>query len=144
MLIFLCRDGRFFLTHKRNIRGLIEHRGKRPKLNHRAVSIKMANATKATLEDIAAQYGCLRGGEPWIGGLLARIAEGDLVVFPAPPKPIKELEVDNQGMSQEERAWLDADLSRLAEHEPYDWGETDPLTVGQNVRYDEKLGWVAE
>ncbi len=32
------------------------------------------------------------------------------------------------------RAWHDADLSRLGEVEPYDWGDTDPETVGEPLR----------
>ena len=33
----------------------------------------------------------------------------------------------------ETRAWMDSDLSRLGEYEPYDWGDEDPNTVGQPV-----------
>ena len=31
--------------------------------------------------------------------------------------------LDEQGAADDDRAWLDADLSRLGEYEPYDWGE---------------------
>ncbi len=33
----------------------------------------------------------------------------------------------------ETRAWMDSDLSRLGEIEPYDWGDQDPNTLGQPV-----------
>ncbi len=36
------------------------------------------------------------------------------------------------------RAWHDADLSRLGEIEPYDWGDTDPETVGEPLRLDQR------
>jgi hypothetical protein len=34
-----------------------------------------------------------------------------------------------------EKAWLDSDLSRLGEYEPYDWGDTDPESVGKPISY---------
>lgn len=33
----------------------------------------------------------------------------------------------------EARQWLDSDLSRLGEFEPYDFGGHDPMTLGQPV-----------
>ena len=36
-------------------------------------------------------------------------------------------------MDLETRAWHDADLSRLGEIEPYDWGDLDPNTLGRAV-----------
>lgn len=60
-------------------------RGKRPKLNHETVAMRMAPETKAALEDIAASYDCYYGGKPWIAGLLAKIAQEELIIVPAPP-----------------------------------------------------------
>lgn len=34
--------------------------------------------------------------------------------------------------------WHDADLSRLGEYEPYDWGEVDPETVGEPLRLGDR------
>ncbi|MBI3961843.1 MAG: helix-turn-helix transcriptional regulator [Deinococcus sp.] len=36
----------------------------------------------------------------------------------------------------ETRAWHDADLSRLGEYEPYDWGDIDPETLGKPLRFE--------
>ncbi len=66
---------------------LILGRGKRPKLNHLTVSMKMSSQTKESLKAIASQYGCYHGKTPWIAGLLTKIASGELIVVPAPPKP---------------------------------------------------------
>ena len=38
------------------------------------------------------------------------------------------------GAADDDRAWLDADLSRLGEIEPYDWGDEDPETLGEPLR----------
>ncbi|GGS40560.1 helix-turn-helix domain-containing protein [Deinococcus knuensis] len=35
--------------------------------------------------------------------------------------------------SAEDTSWQTADLSRLADEEPYDWGGVDPLTLGKAV-----------
>jgi hypothetical protein len=61
-------------------------RGKRKKLDNPTVAMRLSEQTKATLEEIALQYGCLYGGEPWIAGLLTKIGEGQLLIVPAPPK----------------------------------------------------------
>jgi hypothetical protein len=37
-------------------------------------------------------------------------------------------------MDDETRAWHDADVSKLADYEPYDWGDIDPLTIGEPLR----------
>lgn len=44
-----------------------------------------------------------------------------------------------QGLTDEDKEWLDADLSRATEIEPYDWGGTDPL-AGERVRWDAGRG----
>ena len=46
-------------------------------------------------------------------------------------------------LDDESRAWLDSDLSRLSEF-PYDWGEVDPDSVGEPLRYDSERGWVSD
>lgn len=33
---------------------------------------------------------------------------------------------DEEGMREEDRAWLDADLSNMGDVEPYDWGPDGP------------------
>lgn len=60
-------------------------RGKRPKLNHQAVSMRMSINVKQSLEEIAGSYDCFYGGKPQISKLLEKIANGDLLVVPAPP-----------------------------------------------------------
>ena len=42
--------------------------------------------------------------------------------------------LDEQDAADDDRAWLDADLSRLGEYEPYDWGDADPETLGEPLR----------
>lgn len=37
-------------------------------------------------------------------------------------------------MDDETKAWHDADLSKLSDYEPYDWGDIDPLTIGEPLR----------
>ena len=59
-------------------------RGKRPKLNHQTVGMRMSPETKQNLEKIAQAYHCLYGGKPQISGLLDKIAAGELMVVPAP------------------------------------------------------------
>ncbi len=44
-------------------------------------------------------------------------------------------------MDDETRAWMDADLSRLGEHEPYDWGPDGP-PKGKPIRYEPGVGFV--
>ncbi len=70
-----------------NTENLKQGWGKRPKLGHKTVGMRMSDETKQTLEQLAAQYGCRHGGEPWIAGLLKRIADGELMIVPAPPSP---------------------------------------------------------
>jgi hypothetical protein len=43
----------------------------------------------------------------------------------------------------EDRAWMDSDLSRLGEYEPYDWGQEGP-PAGLPVRYIPGVGIVIE
>jgi hypothetical protein len=52
--------------------------------------------------------------------------------------------VKNEAMDQEDKGWLESDLSRLSELEPYDWGDVDPETTGQPIRYEQGMGFVVE
>jgi hypothetical protein len=44
----------------------------------------------------------------------------------------------------EDQDWLETDLSHLSELEPYDWGDTDPSTLGKPVHYEPDVGFVVE
>lgn len=52
--------------------------------------------------------------------------------------------VEVETMSQEDQDWLETDLSRLSEFEPYDWGDVDPTTLGKPVHYEPGIGFVVE
>lgn len=43
-------------------------------------------------------------------------------------------------MDEETRAWLDAPID--APLEPYDWGDQNPETLGEALRFDAERGWV--
>jgi hypothetical protein len=47
-------------------------------------------------------------------------------------------------MSQEDKSWLESDLSNLFELEPYDWGEVDPQTTDKPIRYEQGVGFIIE
>ncbi len=47
------------------------------------------------------------------------------------------------GLSQEDRDWMERDLSRLGEFEPYEWEEGE-LEEGKPVRYEPGVGIVVE
>lgn len=51
----------------------------------------------------------------------------------------REGDPKNQGVTAENRAWLERDLSRLSEFEPYEWSE-DELEAGEPVRYVPGVG----
>ncbi len=48
------------------------------------------------------------------------------------PEPVEE-------MDAETRAWHDAELTQPIE--PYEWGDVNPETVGEAIRYNSKDGW---
>jgi hypothetical protein len=52
--------------------------------------------------------------------------------------------VEFEAMDQEDRDWLESDLSHLSELEPYDWGDTDPQTTGKPIHYEQGVGFVIE
>ena len=72
-----------------NLDNLKLGRGKRPKLGNKTVGMRLSEQAKQTLGEIASQYGCSHGGEPWIAGLLTKIADGELMIVPAPPHTAK-------------------------------------------------------
>ena len=47
------------------------------------------------------------------------------------------------GPTEEDRAWMDSDLSRLGEFEPYEWGPAGP-PEGRPIRYVPGRGPVIE
>lgn len=59
-------------------------------------------------------------------------------------QPVDSLNQPKPSEKTAERDWLDSDLSRLEEYEPYDWGEIDPLTLGKPVQYVPSIGLVVE
>ncbi|RZM77791.1 hypothetical protein [Leptolyngbya iicbica] len=70
-----------------SLKNLEKGRGKKPKKpGSKPYNLRLDNEVKAEIERIAAQYGCLWGSKPWIGGLLEKIGRGELIVVPAPPK----------------------------------------------------------
>lgn len=60
-------------------------RGKRPQLNHERYSFRMSPQTRHNLSKIAESFDILRGQEPWVGGLLQKIGDGELMVVHTPP-----------------------------------------------------------
>ncbi len=41
-------------------------------------------------------------------------------------------------MDDETRAWHDAELSKLEGYEPYNWGDIDPLMIGEPLRLEKQ------
>lgn len=54
-----------------------------------------------------------------------------------------EASPEGNGLSAEDRAWLDPDLSRLSEFEAYDWGP-EGVPAGQPIRFVPGRGFVVE
>ena len=48
----------------------------------------------------------------------------------------------DEALDEESRIWLEADLAPPLE--PYDWGDVDPSTLGEPLRYVEGQGWVTD
>ena len=60
-------------------------------------------------------------------------------------KPLDSLKQPNPSEKTAPRDdWLDSELSRLEDYEPYDWGEIDPLMLGKPVQYVSSIGLVVE
>ena len=60
------------------------------------------------------------------------------------PQPVAFLEDSKSSETTDNKDWLDKDISRLEDYEPYDWGEIDPLTLGKPVKYIPNIGLVVE
>ena len=90
------------------------------------MSLKRAAASeRKSIEDIAVErLAALLGAKLPVGG---KQPEG-METSPA--------------MDRETQAWLDADLGE--ELPPYDWGDVDPLELGEPVRYVPGAGLVVE
>jgi hypothetical protein len=72
-------------------------RGKRQKLNHETVSMRLSSETKHELERLAQSFGCIYGGKPWIAGFLTRIANRELLVVPPTyMRPLVEQRCDDR------------------------------------------------
>ncbi|CCQ52237.1 hypothetical protein WH8501_05620 [Crocosphaera watsonii WH 8501] len=67
-----------------NLKNLEKGRGKKPKLGHKAFSVKLDPNEKEILEEIAKSYNCTYAGKGSISGLLSKIAQQNLMVVPAP------------------------------------------------------------
>jgi hypothetical protein len=50
--------------------------------------------------------------------------------------------VEIESPSQEDKTWLESDLSGLSDLEPYEWRDTDPETMGKSIHYEEGVGFV--
>jgi hypothetical protein len=59
------------------------------------------------------------------------VTPNDLLTFTPDPEP---------EMDEETRVWLDAPID--APLEPYDWGDQNPETLGDALRFDAERGWV--
>ncbi|MCX6020193.1 MAG: hypothetical protein NTZ05_00385 [Chloroflexi bacterium] len=65
--------------------------------------------------------------------LIEELSDGSVA---AAERMLEDLRADERGeMTSEDRAWMESDLSRLGEHEPYDWGEDGPPTTVHPIRY---------
>lgn len=49
-------------------------------------NLKVDETLVPAIEQIALDYGCTWGGKPWLGGLINKIARGELLVIPTPRK----------------------------------------------------------
>lgn len=112
-------------------------RGKRPKLNHQTVGMRMSPQTRHHLDKIASAYGCFYGGKPWIAGLLEKIASGELVVVPAPA-----IILDPQESAKSNPLPLDSKqaMKKHLEQKHYPISsERDQTTASENVDDPEPL-----
>jgi hypothetical protein len=49
-----------------------------------------------------------------------------------------------EAMDEEDRDWLESDLSHLSNVEPYDWADIDPEATGQLIHFEQGVGFVIE
>jgi hypothetical protein len=86
-----------------NMAQLERGRGKRQKLNHETVSMRLSSKTKHELERLAQSFGCIYGGKPWIAGFLTRIANRELLVVPPTYiRPLVEQQCDHRTLDLNE------------------------------------------
>ena len=74
--------------------------------------------------------------------LVDRLPEGELERAATLLEELAATE-DAEGLTAGDRAWLDADLSRISELEPYDRGPEGPAAV-KPIRYIKGVGFVVE
>ncbi len=67
----------------------------------------------------------------------------ELTGQPLQPGDLLEYVPEPEALTAEDREWLDADLSRLGEIEPYEWGPEGP-PAGLPIRYEPGVGFVVE
>ncbi len=60
-------------------------RGKRPKLDHKVISMRVSEQTIQKLEEWAESYDCYYAEKPWIAGLLSKIGNEELIIVPPYP-----------------------------------------------------------
>jgi hypothetical protein len=41
-----------------------------------------------------------------------------------------------------EKSWINSDLSRLGDYEPYDWGDINPESIGKPISYIVGQGFI--
>ncbi len=64
--------------------------------------------------------------------LIEELSENSIA---AAERLLEDLRADERGeMTSEDRGWMESDLSRLGEYEPYDWGEEGP-PAGKPIVY---------
>ncbi len=50
----------------------------RPKLGHKQLKVQISDDDRRALEDMASKFGIYYAGKPWIGGLIQKIAQGEI------------------------------------------------------------------
>lgn len=81
--------------------------------------------------------------QQWLGKQMPGATRTDAVRMVL-QKGLESLEADQEGLSMEDRAWMGADLSRLGDFEPYDFGGLDPDQLGTAVRHRPNGAFVVE
>ena len=79
----------------------------------------------------------------WLGNQLPAATRTDAARMVI-QKGLEAFEAEAERNSQEDRAWLGSDLSRLGEFEPYDFGGLNPETLGTPVRHLPSGAFVVE
>ena len=50
----------------------------RPRLGHKQLKVKISDDDRKALEDMAKDFGIYFANKPWIGGLIQKIARGEI------------------------------------------------------------------